>query len=107
MILLKHVNFMTGKVELQTYLQQQLNDKTYIQLDGEDFKIENYKIENYCVRVEKHINEEIQEEEYIIHSNIRIVITKNGNKENISTDVQVRMDEVFEIYELTFEPGLY
>lgn len=95
------------KEYLQTYLQQQLNNKTYIQLDGEDFKIENYRIENYCDRVEKHINEEIQEEEYIIHSNVRIAITKNGNKENILTDVQVRMDEVFEIYEITFEPGLY
>lgn len=88
------------------YLQQQLNDKTYIQLE-DDIKIENYKIENYCERVENNINENTQEEEYIIHSKVFIAITRNKNKESVPVDAQILMNDVFEIDELLFEPGIY
>lgn len=95
------------KEYFQTYLEQQLNSKTYIQLDGEELKIENYKIANYCEQVEKKLNEEAQEEEFIIHATVHIATTRNGSKENIPVDAQVLMNEVLEIYEITYGPEIY
>lgn len=96
----------TDKEYFQKYIQQQLNDKTYIQLDDE-YRIENYRIDNYCTRVLKNINDDTQEEEYIIHSSILIFFTKARQKEQIPVDVSVTVDEQFEIYDIIFDPGVY
>jgi hypothetical protein len=95
------------KEYFQNYFRQELNEKTFIQLDGEDIKIENYKIENYCEKVESKINEEEQEIEYVIHSKATIAITRKGQKENILVNAEFLMNDVFELYEVTFEPNIF
>jgi hypothetical protein len=82
-------------------------EKTFIQIDGQDIKIENYKIDNYCEIVDKIINEEENEEEFVIHSKAIISITKDGEKANVPVDIQIIMDDVFEIYEMNFIPSIY
>ncbi len=96
----------TEKEYFRKYLQQQLNEKTYIQLD-EEYTIENYTIHNYCESVESRINEETQEEEFVIHSSIVIHLTRKGIKENISLNASIVINDVFEIAEITFEPYIY
>ncbi len=106
-IAFRHYFEYAEKEYFQTYLNRAIEDRTFLQVDGEDLNIERYKIVNYCVQVENKISEETQEEEFIIHSKVIVEIARDGNKEDIPINVQVLMDEVFEIYDITFEPEIY
>lgn len=91
------------------HLKKQLNDATFLQLDNEDHKIENYHINNYCSKVETVLAEGGENVSPIINSSISIFITKENQKVELSVIAKTLLSdfETMEIEPTSFDPPIY
>lgn len=87
------------------YLNQELHDKEYIYVHDEERVIESYKITKNCERVVRRgSSDEDREEDIIIYAEAKIKIMDGGK---YAIEIQITMDELFEIYEVNYEPIIY
>lgn len=90
------------------YLRDLLTPATYVEVEGESLKIENYSIRNHCARVETIADETGDFVSPVVISDIAIYTTKNGEKTEIPVSAKTVLSdsEYMEIEETTFEPGI-
>ncbi len=90
------------------YLRDLLTPATYIEVDGESLKIENYTIKNHCIRVETIADEEGDFISPVIQSEVIIHTTRNGEKTEIPVLARTALTDAgyMEIEETTFEPTI-
>lgn len=89
----------------QDYLNDQLKHKTEICLEESNFKIENFTIADPCTNVERLLPNEDDDENVIIHSNITIFYSDNGEKkqQNLIAQTELVDEESKEIIQTTFD----
>lgn len=97
-----------GKEYFDDYLKDLLSPASFVQLDGEELKIENYQISEHCLRVETDTDEEGDYVSPIIHSSVSVFTTKDGAKTEINVLAKTQLSdfETMEIEKTDFEPGI-
>lgn len=92
------------------YVKEQLDDMTYIYLEGEEYPIENYQVGDYCIIVEKSFEDEdgdgYSDEEVIIHTGIDVSCTVKGEKRTEQVIMVTFIQEENTIVESEYEPQL-
>lgn len=90
------------------YLRDLLTPATYVEVEGESLKIENYAIKNHCANVENVADEEGDFISPVIHSEVIIYTTRDGEKAEIPISAKTVLTdaEYMEIEETTFYPSI-
>jgi hypothetical protein len=93
------------------YFDNLIKAATAIQIDGNDFKIEEYKVQNYCSFVNSIKDEDGDYETPVIESDVLITIIHTEEEEIIEIPVKAKTllsdYETMGIEETTFEPLIY
>lgn len=92
------------------YVKDQLDAMSIIQVEGEEYNIENYKIIDYCKEVEKSF-EDVDgdgesDEEIMIHTNIEVSCTIDGKKQNVPVAMVTIIEEENTIVESEYDPQI-
>ncbi len=97
-----------GKEYFDDYLKDLLSPASFVQVDGEDLKIENYQIKEHCLKVETGTDEEGDFVSPIIHSAVSVFTTKGDAKTeiNVLAITQLSDFETMEIEKTDFEPSI-
>jgi hypothetical protein len=90
------------------YLRDLLTPATYVEVEGEALKIQNYSIRQHCARVETAMDEEGDVISPLIFTEVVIYTTRNGEKVEIPVSAKTVLSdaEYMEIVETTFEPSI-
>lgn len=90
------------------YLKECLMSASFVMVEAENLKIEDYSIKNHCSKVETVAGEGGDFNRPVIHSEVIINTTRNGEKTEIPVFVETTLSdyENIEIEETTFEPGI-
>lgn len=90
------------------YLRDLLTPATYVEVEGENLKIENYTIKQHCAKVEMEQDEEGDFISPLIFSEVVIYTTRGGEKVGIPVAAKTVLSdsEYMEIADTTFEPSI-